>query len=108
MAYKERAENPVYYSVPNASKEKPIPGRDQRRLYQHDTIIGVHVSGSTTRGNMACELTPENIEWIEQKKAEIRSKRMKYEKLKRKGQREVVDINRARDEDERRSLIRAE
>ena len=34
---------------------------------------------------MACELTPENIEWIEQKKAEIKRKRIEYEKIKMKG-----------------------
>jgi len=65
MGYKERAENPIYYSLPNLSKEKVVRGRDERKMFTNQTIIGVHVSGSATRGNMACELTPDNIEWIE-------------------------------------------
>jgi len=55
------------------------------RTFNIFTIIGIHVSCSDTKGNMACELTPENIEWIEQKKAEIKRKRIEYEKIKMKG-----------------------
>ena len=65
MAYKVRPEDPIYYASTGSDRTKAVPKRDQGKSFKDYTIIGVHVSGSTVRGNMACELTPENIEWIE-------------------------------------------